>query len=170
MGLGANLGDARQALVAALAALAALPGTQIAAISSLYQSAPIEAQGPDFLNAVVALDTSLTAGALLEALLAIERCAGRDRPYRNAPRVLDLDLLLYDHASIASPALAVPHPRMHERAFVLAPLAELDPALEAPGYGRVGLLLRGVASQRIERLDAPENWPGPVIESVARHG
>lgn len=170
VGLGANLGDARQALVAALAALAALPRTQIAGISSLYQSAPIEAQGPDFLNAVVALDTSLTAGALLEALLAIEGAAGRERPYRNAPRVLDLDLLLYGRASIASPALTVPHPRMHERAFVLAPLNELDPALEAPGYGRVGLLLRAVANQRIERLDAPENWPGPVIESVARHG
>ncbi|MFP5406268.1 MAG: 2-amino-4-hydroxy-6-hydroxymethyldihydropteridine diphosphokinase [Gammaproteobacteria bacterium] len=161
--------ELEEALLDALAALAALPGTQVAAVSSLYRSAPIDAQGPDYLNAVVALDTLLDARPLLEALLAIEAAAGRERPYRNAPRVLDLDLLLYGDARIDSRTLTVPHPRMTARAFVLAPLAEVAPALQVPGVGRVDRLLRDVGDQRIERLGAPPGWPGPVHDFATPH-
>jgi 2-amino-4-hydroxy-6-hydroxymethyldihydropteridine diphosphokinase len=157
--LGANLGDARHALAAALAALAGLPDTRVAAVSSLYRTAPLDAQGPDFLNAVAALDTALPAEALLDALHAIERAAGRERPYRNAPRLLDLDLLMHGDAVVDSPRLTLPHPRMHLRAFVLAPLAELAPELVVPGHGRADTLLSRVADQRIERLAAQAGWP-----------
>ena len=152
IGLGANLGDAPATLRAAFAALAALPRTRLRARSSLYRSAPIDAGGPDFVNAVAAIDTGLDAAELLSHLLAIERQHGRERPYRNAPRTLDLDLLLYGDAQIESPALTVPHPRLHVRAFVLAPLAELAPALDVPGRGQVATLLARVSAQPIERL------------------
>jgi len=157
--LGANLGEARRALAEALAALAALPGTRVAAVSALYRTAPLDAQGPDFLNAVAALDTSLPAEALLDALHGIERAAGRERPYRNAPRLLDLDLLMHGDAVVDSPRLTLPHPRMHLRAFVLAPLAELAPELVVPGHGRADALLSRVADQRIERLAPQAGWP-----------
>lgn len=157
--LGANLGDARHAMAGALAALADLPGTRVAAVSALYCSAPLDAQGPDFLNAVVALDTALPAEALLDALHEIERAAGRERPYRNAPRLLDLDLLLHGDSIIDSPRLTLPHPRMHLRAFVLAPLVELAPELVVPGHGRADMLLSRVADQRIERLAPQAGWP-----------
>jgi len=164
IGLGANLGEPRQALAAALAALARLPGTRLAAVSSLYRSAPVDADGPDFLNAVAALDTHLSATTLLAALQRLEAEAGRTRPYRNAPRLLDLDLLLHGGQRIDSPTLTLPHPRMHLRAFVLAPLAELDPGLVLPGRGPVGALLQALNGQRIERLAEglvmPEGNPG----------
>jgi 2-amino-4-hydroxy-6-hydroxymethyldihydropteridine diphosphokinase len=150
--LGANLGDARDALDAAFTALAALPGTQLLAASSLYRSAPVDSTGPDYLNAVVLIDTHLAPQALLGELQRIERIHGRDRPYRNAPRTLDLDLLLYGTRRIATKALTVPHPRLHERAFVLRPLAEIAPQLDVPGLGPVGALLPHVAEQRIARL------------------
>jgi 2-amino-4-hydroxy-6-hydroxymethyldihydropteridine diphosphokinase len=150
--LGANLGDARGALDAAFVALAALPGTQLRAASSLYRSAPIDSAGPDYLNAVVLIDTCLAPHVLLRELQRIEQVHGRDRPYRNAPRTLDLDLLLYGARRIATKALSVPHPRLHERAFVLQPLAELAPQLVVPGLGPVGELLPRVADQRIDRL------------------
>jgi 2-amino-4-hydroxy-6-hydroxymethyldihydropteridine diphosphokinase len=163
--LGANLGAARRALADALAALAALPGTRLVAVSSLYRSAPVDADGPEFLNAVAALDTTLAPADLLAAMHAIEQAAGRERPYRNAPRLLDLDLLLHGDTLSDSPALTLPHPRMHLRAFALAPLAELAPTLSVPGRGRVDTLLERVAGQPIERLppsaDRPE-WPGPL--------
>jgi 2-amino-4-hydroxy-6-hydroxymethyldihydropteridine diphosphokinase len=151
VGLGANLGDAAGALDAAVAALAALPRTRLVACSPRYRTAPVDATGPDYLNAVAALDTDLSAEALLAALHEIEQGHGRERPYRNAPRTLDLDLLLHGDTRIDSPHLAVPHPRLHERAFVLAPLADLAPDLVVPGRGRVRDLLEGVADQRIER-------------------
>jgi 2-amino-4-hydroxy-6-hydroxymethyldihydropteridine diphosphokinase len=151
VGLGANLGDAAAALDAALAALAALPGTRLAACSPRYRTAPVDATGPDYLNAVAALDTDLSAEALLAALHEIELGHGRERPYRNAPRTLDLDLLLHGEARFDLPHLVVPHPRLHERAFVLVPLADLAPHLVVPGRGRVRDLLDGVADQRIER-------------------
>jgi 2-amino-4-hydroxy-6-hydroxymethyldihydropteridine diphosphokinase len=148
VGLGANLGDPAAALQSALAAMNALPATKLLRASRTYRSAPVDAGGPDFLNAVAELETSLPAPDLLEALRAVERAAGRERPYRNAPRTLDLDLLLYGDGRIASPWLTVPHPRMRERAFVLLPLAELAP-------GRVDARdLRAVAGQRIEPLPA----------------
>ncbi|MEO8124200.1 MAG: 2-amino-4-hydroxy-6-hydroxymethyldihydropteridine diphosphokinase [Burkholderiales bacterium] len=146
IGLGANLGDT------AFSALTALPRTRLRARSSLYRSAPIDAGGPDYLNAVVLIDTGLDAHELLAHLLAIEGQHGRERLYPNSPRTLDLDLLLYGEAQIESSTLTVPHPRLHTRAFVLAPLAELAPALSIPGRGRVAALLQGVAAQPIERL------------------
>ena len=144
--LGANLGDAQASVRAAMKGVAALPQTRLIARSSLYRTAPFEATGPDFINAVVAVSTRLTAPELLLNLQRLEIGAGRERIYRNAPRTLDLDILLYGEASICSPALQVPHPRMWERAFVLAPLAEIAPAKVASAQ------LQAVASQEIERL------------------
>ena len=132
VGLGANLGDPAGAVQQALAALATLEGTRVTAQSSLYRSAPVDATGPDFVNAVAELQTLLTAPGLLAQLQRLEREAGRERPWRNAPRTLDLDLLLYGSGRIDSPALTVPHPRMFERAFVLVPLAEIAPARVSP--------------------------------------
>jgi 2-amino-4-hydroxy-6-hydroxymethyldihydropteridine diphosphokinase len=152
IGLGANLGDARATLADALRRLALLPATQLIANSSIYRSAPIESSGPDYLNAVAELATGLPAHALLAALQAIELAHGRERPYRNAPRTLDLDLLLYGSETIESPTLTVPHPRLHERAFVLQPLAEIAPLLVIPGQGHIGDCLPRVAGQRIDRL------------------
>ena len=127
--LGANLGDAQQAVRDAIAAIGQLPGTTLTQQSSLYRTAPVDSSGPDYINAVVQINTVLTAPALLAALQAIEQSAGRERPYRNAPRTLDLDILLYGNARISSPTLTVPHPRMHERAFVLVPLSQIAPWL-----------------------------------------
>ena len=146
VGLGANLGDARQALHEALAALARLPGTRLLRSSRVYRSGPVDAAGPDYFPAVAQVETTCTAPGLLRKLQAIEQAAGRRRPYRNAPRTLDLDLLLYGSARIDSPLLTVPHPRMRERAFVLLPLRELAPALVSPAD------LAAVAGQRIAPL------------------
>lgn len=150
IGLGANLGDCEAALQEAVRALAALPGTRVLRLSSLYRSAPIDAGGPDYFNAVAEIATSLEPLVLLDALQAIENQAGRERPYRNAPRTLDLDLLRYGDARIDHPRLTVPHPRMHERAFVLLPLAELAPELVAAA------LLATVAGQRVALFRS--NW------------
>ena len=153
IGLGANLGDATAALRAALDAIDRLPQTSLHTVSSFYASAPIDSSGPDYLNAVAAVDTSLAPEALLAALLAIEADHGRERPYRNAPRTLDLDLLLYAEEQSTSATLTLPHPRLHQRAFVLAPLAELAPALIVPGIGEsTAQLLESVADQHIRRL------------------
>ena len=152
VGVGANLGDARGHLLAAHDALARLPHTVLVAKSSLYRSAPIESSGPDYLNTVVVLHTRLGAHELLAHMLRIEQARGRARPYRNAPRTLDLDLLVYGDERIHSDALTVPHPRMHLRAFVLRPLAEVAPALVIPGIGLVGALLGAVDGQRIDKL------------------
>ena len=144
--LGANLGDAVATLRDAIRCLAELPGTSVHMASSLYRSAPWEASGPDFINAVAALDTQLTAPDLLVCLHTLEARAGRERPYLNAPRTLDLDLLLYGSAGIDSPRLTVPHPRMWQRAFVLVPLAEVAPEWVTPEA------LQAVAGQQIERM------------------
>jgi 2-amino-4-hydroxy-6-hydroxymethyldihydropteridine diphosphokinase len=129
IGLGANLGDPALAVRNAIAAIAGLPGVQGAQASSLYGSAPVDAGGADYVNAVLQVQTSLSAPQLLTALQAIEQQAGRERSFKNAPRTLDLDLLLYGTQKIATPNLVVPHPRMWERAFVLLPLAELEASL-----------------------------------------
>lgn len=144
--LGANLGEAQASVLAAIQGVAALPQTRLIAASSLYRTAPFEAIGPDFINAVVAVSTRLTAPGLLLNLQRLENGAGRDRAYRNAPRTLDLDILLYGEASITSPTLQVPHPRMWQRAFVLVPLAEIAPAKVS------NVQLLAVTSQEIERL------------------
>jgi 2-amino-4-hydroxy-6-hydroxymethyldihydropteridine diphosphokinase len=152
VGLGANLGDARATLETALQEIARIPGSRITARSSLYRSAPLDASGPEFINAVVELETTLAPPELLDALRAIEQAHGRERPFRNAPRTLDLDLLLYGEQVIATDALIVPHPRLHERAFVLVPLAQIAPEVTIPGRGRVAALLPSVAQQHVERL------------------
>ena len=152
--LGANLGDTAGALQQAVGAMGRLPLTRVCQTSSVYKTAPLDtgagqevpAPGNDYLNAVVALETGLTAPALLDHLQQIEQQAGRERPYRNAPRTLDLDLLLYGSASIDSARLTVPHPRMTQRAFVLMPLAEIAPHLVSARQ------LEAVAHQAIERL------------------
>ncbi len=145
--LGANLGQAVQAVQAALAALNDPEnGLRLQRVSSLYRTAPIESSGPDYINAVAHIATTLTAPVLLERLQAIEQAAGRERPYRNAPRTLDLDLLLYGEARIDSPRLTVPHPRMFERAFVLLPLHEIAPELVSAD------MRRAVSAQAIQAL------------------
>lgn len=144
--LGANLGDATRSVRQALQALDRVPGLRLVKASSLYRTAPFEASGPDFINAVAEVATTLTAPALLDALQAIEHAAGRERPYPNAPRTLDLDLLLYGDASVDSARLTVPHPRLHLRAFVLHPLAEIAPQRVPAAW------LAAVAGQSIEPL------------------
>ena len=152
MGLGANLGDARATLFAALDALAGLPETLLVARSSCWRSAPVDASGPDYLNAVAGLDTGLSPEALLAALQAIEDDHGRTRPYRHAPRTLDLDLLLHGDAVLQSARLTLPHPRLHLRAFVLEPLAELAPDLVIPGQGPLAPWRAAASAQVVERL------------------
>ena len=149
--LGANLGQARASVLAAFDALANLPDTRLTGRSRLYRTAPHEASGPDFINAVARLQTRLSAPALLDALQAIENAAGRERPFPNAPRTLDLDLLLYGDARIDSPRLTVPHPRMQGRAFVLRPLADVAPERVAAAE------LQAVQDQPIAPL--PEDAP-----------
>lgn len=144
--IGANLGDAQATVRQAIADLAGLPHSQVTARSSLYRSAPVDATGPDFINAVVALDTALAPEDLLAALQQLELHAGRERPYRNAPRTLDLDLLRHGDTVMHSATLTLPHPRLAERAFVLRPLAEVAPAqVSAAALARV-------ADQAIERI------------------
>lgn len=130
--LGANLGDARVAVMQAFEALACWPGIEVTGRSALYRTAPHEAQGPDFINAVARIETRLSAPDVLDALQAIEHRAGRLRPYVNAPRSLDLDLLFYGDACMHSPRLTLPHPRWRERAFVLFPLADVWPQRVGP--------------------------------------
>lgn len=158
IGLGANLGDRGEALLQALIRIQALPGTRLLAVSSLYSSAPVGTDGPDYLNAVAALQTELAPQALLEALQALELQAGRERPYRYAPRTLDLDILLWGGQSICTPSLSVPHPRWQERAFVLRPLQELAPELVGAAQ------LAAVADQAIE-IAQERCWAEPALRS-----
>jgi 2-amino-4-hydroxy-6-hydroxymethyldihydropteridine diphosphokinase len=152
IGIGANLGDARANVDDAVVRLGLLPESRVLRTSPYYRSAPIDSSGDDYVNAV-SLDTRLVAEGLLAALHGIEADHGRERPYRNAPRTLDLDLLLYGDAVIATATLTVPHPRMLERAFVLRPLLDIAPAINVPGHGRAASFFSGVAKQAIERLD-----------------
>ena len=155
IGLGANLGEPEAQVRRAIAALAGLPATRLVAASSLYASAPVGVpEQPDFVNAVAEIETELGARALLDGLLAIEARFGRERKSPGAPRTLDLDLLLYGDRAIAEPNLVVPHPRMHERAFVLAPLVEIAPDAVVPGKGRAAELLIRCKDQRVERKGA----------------
>ena len=146
VGVGANLGDARATVVQAMDDLDALPDTRTVLRSSLYRSAPVDAKGPDFINAVVELRTALEPLALLAQLQRLESLAGRERPYRNAPRTLDLDLLSYANLVLEGPTLSLPHPRMTQRAFVLVPLAEIAPDRVSEEQ------LAVVAAQRLEKL------------------
>ena len=152
IGLGANLGDAAASVRAAIHLLGELPNTTIGGCSSLYRSAPIDATGDDFVNAAVQLETMLDAHTLLRELQRIELDFGRARPFRNAPRTLDLDLLVFGDSVIQDKVLEVPHPRMGNRAFVLLPLYELNPQLAIPGLGQIEPLLAHVRDQSIEKL------------------
>jgi 2-amino-4-hydroxy-6-hydroxymethyldihydropteridine diphosphokinase len=155
IGLGANLGDLAQTLSLALTALATSAQIRLLAVSNPYRSAPIEATGPDYLNAVASVESTLAPEELLDHLLAIELVHGRLRPYVNAPRTLDLDLLLYADVQLTSPRLTLPHPRLHQRAFVLLPLLELNPLLQAPGLGPLSAFLPSVAQQLLVREASP---------------
>jgi 2-amino-4-hydroxy-6-hydroxymethyldihydropteridine diphosphokinase len=153
VGLGSNLGDRAAEIDRACDEIAALPTTTVVARSSRYASAPLDASGGEYLNAVARVRTSLAPLELLRALQAIEIRHGRLRPFAGAPRTLDLDLLLYDDLELATDELSLPHPRLHERAFVLAPLLEIAPELVVPGRGKVSDLRSAVASQPVARLN-----------------
>jgi len=154
--LGSNLGDPRQQVLDAMAALDGLPDTCVLQRSALYRTAPWGVlEQPPFINAVVELETALSPQALLQHLLAIEQRAGRIRAERNGPRTLDLDLLHVDGVRRDDPQLTLPHPRMAERAFVLLPLNDVAPALSLPGLGHVAELLAKVDPAGCERLLAP---------------
>lgn len=152
--LGANLGEPVAALKRALAAIAEIEGTRVVRASSFYSTAPIDSSGPDYVNAVCEVSTTLQPQALLHALQRIENDNGRVRPVgvHNAPRTLDLDVLLFDGQTIQTPELTVPHPRMHLRAFVLVPLVEIAPEVEIPGLGKARDYLDSVADQEISKL------------------
>ena len=151
IGLGANLGDARQTIAAAIQTLRESSGVLALRQAPLYSSDPVDAQGPIFINTVVAIDTTLEPLRLLDLLQAIEQEHGRERPYRNAPRTLDLDLLLYGTQTIDTPRLSVPHTRMHQRAFVLRPLQDLAPGLQL-AQGSFPTLLAGCQDQKLDQL------------------
>jgi 2-amino-4-hydroxy-6-hydroxymethyldihydropteridine diphosphokinase len=156
IGLGSNLDRPENQVRRGLTALSQLPQTRLIAESSLYRSAPVgHTEQPDFVNAVAQLATELLPQSLLAALLAIEQRHGRERSFRNAARTLDLDLLLYDAETIAVSGLTLPHPRMHERAFVLAPLVEIAPACVIPGKGPASDWLTRCAGQAYTRIAAP---------------
>ena len=163
IGLGSNQGETHRMLDAAVAALRALERSEFVAESPRYVSAPIDATGPDYLNAVVAIDTELEPYGLLLHLLDLEIMMGRKRrgEKKNAPRKVDLDLLLIGDLIMHSTPLTVPHPRLHQRAFVLRPLLDIAPDLHIPGNGAVADLLAGVADQRVE--PAPSAAP-PAAE------
>lgn len=152
--LGSNLNDPQRMVRAGFDALARLPDTQVLARSSLYRSAPVGyADQPDFINAVAALRTALSPRALLDALLGIEQVQGRVREFPNAPRTLDLDLLLYGEQVINEPGLSVPHPRMQQRAFVLLPLTQIAPGIAVPGVGRISELLSSIDVNGVTRIE-----------------
>jgi 2-amino-4-hydroxy-6-hydroxymethyldihydropteridine diphosphokinase len=159
IGLGSNLEDPQNQLRRAFADIDKLPDTRVVARSSLYRSAPIGCPDqpdmtsqPDFVNAVAKIATSLTPQTLLQALLHIEHQHGRERTVRNAPRTLDLDVLLYDDMRLHEPGLTIPHPQMHLRAFVLQPLLEIAPDIGIPGIGQARQALQSCLDQVLERI------------------
>ncbi len=153
IGLGSNLEDPRSQLLRAFAELGELPDTRLIARSSLYRSAPVGyADQPEFVNAVAKIGTALTPQALLQALLQIEHLHGRERTFRNAPRTLDLDVLLYDDVQLHEHGLTIPHPQMHLRAFVLQPLLEIEPDCNIPALGPANRALRACYGPVLEKL------------------
>ena len=152
IGLGANLGDALGTVQRATLALGSMPSTRMTAQSSLFRTAPIDASGDDYVNSVVQLETTLDAITLFSHLQRIEKVFGRERPYPNAPRTLDLDLLLFGQQRIDNATLTVPHPRLTQRAFTLIPLLQLDPLLSIPGRGPAHQFVADVAGQAISKI------------------
>ncbi|HWJ01923.1 MAG TPA: 2-amino-4-hydroxy-6-hydroxymethyldihydropteridine diphosphokinase [Burkholderiales bacterium] len=154
IGLGANLGEPQRQVQEAFRELDAIPHTRVVRTSSLYRSAPLGyAEQPSFVNAVAQVETGLPAERLLAELHAIETRHGRSRSFANAPRTLDLDLLLFGNAILDVPGLKVPHPRMHERAFVLLPLVEIAENVAIPGRGTAKAFLDRCGNQGVEKLD-----------------
>src|SRR5262245_10369715 len=158
IGLGANLGERERTLRTAIRRLAELG--EVAAVSSLYETEPVGyLDQPPFLNAVVRLETRLTPTELVRGLLAIEQDLGRRRTFRNAPRAIDLDLLLMDDLVVDSPLLTLPHPRLHERSFVLVPLAEIAPGVKHPLFAAdAAQLLAALPSRHGIALRAGKGW------------
>lgn len=152
IGIGSNLGNALENVTGAMDSLGKLPDTRLEKTSSLYRTAPVDADGDDYVNAVAMLSTTLAPEPLLEALWQIENAFGRKRPYRNAPRTLDLDMLLYNTDCISTERLTIPHPRLAERAFVLVPLAEIAPEIVIPKQEPLSILLERVKNQKIYRI------------------
>jgi 2-amino-4-hydroxy-6-hydroxymethyldihydropteridine diphosphokinase len=152
IGIGSNLGDACSNVQRALLELQKLSGTRLTGQSSLFRSAPVDADGDDYINAVARIDTQLPAQELLEQLQALEQAFGRQRPYVNAPRTLDLDILLYGQQNILSDSLTVPHPRLTQRAFALIPLLQIDPLISIPGQGPAHHFVAAVADQKIRKI------------------
>ncbi len=164
IGVGANLGNPEDSVRRAIAAIAAIPGTRLMLSSSLYRTAPVGyLDQPDFVNAVAQVETHLDPVALLDQLLLIEAQFGRERSARNAPRTLDLDLLLHGNRQLNSPRLTLPHPRMAERAFVLVPLAEIAPDAAVGALGTATQLLRGISSSGVTIL----HEAGDLLPSAA---
>jgi 2-amino-4-hydroxy-6-hydroxymethyldihydropteridine diphosphokinase len=152
--LGSNLKNPVLQVKQAFVALSQLTNSNLIQVSSLYQSEPVGySNQPDFINAAAEISTTLSPTELLDALLAIEKQAGRERPFANAPRVLDCDLLCYDNVEMDSPKLTLPHPRMHLRGFVLLPLAEIAPDFSIPNHGNVVKLAQTHLNQGIQKLD-----------------
>lgn len=156
IGLGANQGELLESLNSALESLRSIEQSELKAVSPFYMTAPVDAPGPDYLNAVARVETSLEPYGLLLHLLDIELMLGRKRRglKKNAPRSVDLDLLLMDSLMIQSTPLTLPHPRLHVRAFVLRPLLDLAPEIVIPGLGPASDFLAAVADQRVEPFDA----------------
>lgn len=152
LGLGGNLGDAKQTLKDAMVCLAKNPQIQITAQSCYYQSAPVDAPGDDYINSVVAIQTELSPLALLRLCQSVETEFGRERPFENAPRTLDIDILLYDDLEENHADLVIPHPRMTERRFVLVPLLEINQEATHPKYGAFKNHVEAVSSQIIHKL------------------
>ena len=152
IGLGGNIGDTKQLIKDAIVCLAQNPELSVLTRRSMYQSTHVDAEGPDFINAVISLETQLPPEDLLAICQKVENTFGRERPYINAPRTLDLDVLAYDSVSIQNDRLTIPHPRMIERSFVLFPLLEIAPDIDLPGFGKLTKYIPNVEHQRIEKV------------------
>ncbi|WP_108648515.1 2-amino-4-hydroxy-6-hydroxymethyldihydropteridine diphosphokinase [Polynucleobacter rarus] len=152
IGLGGNIGDSRQILTDAVVCLAQFPSISITARSCFYISAPVQALGGDYVNNVISVDTDLDPLVLLRLCQSVEQRFGRERPYENAPRTLDIDILMYDNITHNTPELILPHPRITERMFVLLPLLEIDSEIELPNHGKLKDKLPDLSWQKIEKL------------------
>jgi 2-amino-4-hydroxy-6-hydroxymethyldihydropteridine diphosphokinase len=152
IGFGGNVGDTRQLITDAIVCLAQRCELQVLAKSCFYQSAPFQATGGDYINSVIEIETQLSPYGLLHVCQAVEQEFGRERPYANAPRTIDLDILAFEGVSQADTELTIPHPRIIERSFVLLPLLEIAPDFFLPNWGELKAYLPKVADQRIEKL------------------
>ncbi|MDD2721594.1 MAG: 2-amino-4-hydroxy-6-hydroxymethyldihydropteridine diphosphokinase [Gallionella sp.] len=167
IGLGSNLGESREQLRLALADIGRLPGTRLLSCSSLYRSAPVGyLDQPDFVNAVACIETALAPRVLLDALLNVEHEHGRERTFQNAPRTLDLDVLMYDEVQLHEHGLTIPHPQMHLRAFVLVPLLEIAPDCVIPGVGAAAVAMQDCRGQELERLPQQDETIGCGISAA----